>query len=154
MEREINGKMVETDPEGYLVNLEDWSEELAGTCGVGSCIITREAITIHQSDHFDLTHVPLSCTAAPIFDTSGNLAAVLTGSPAAPVLTATRERLQLWSGPVALIAASAEGTAPSAFPPVGTREVAASGASDARAVRLSALLPHAFGPDSLATGKA
>ncbi len=55
----------------------DWSEQLAGTCGVGSCIITREAITIHQSDHFDLTHTPLSCTAAPIFDTSGNLAAVL-----------------------------------------------------------------------------
>jgi transcriptional regulator of acetoin/glycerol metabolism len=55
----------------------DWSEELAGTCGVGSCIITREAITIHQSDHFDLTHTPLSCTAAPIFDTEGNLAAVL-----------------------------------------------------------------------------
>lgn len=55
----------------------DWSEHLAGTCGVGSCIITREAITIHQSDHFDLTHTPLSCTAAPIFDTKGNLAAVL-----------------------------------------------------------------------------
>jgi tRNA 2-thiouridine synthesizing protein E len=29
MERNINGKIVETDPEGYLVNLEDWSEELA-----------------------------------------------------------------------------------------------------------------------------
>lgn len=55
----------------------DWSEELAGTCGVGSCIITREAITIHQTDHFDLTHTPLSCTAAPIFDTGGNLTAVL-----------------------------------------------------------------------------
>lgn len=55
----------------------DWSEQLAGTCGVGSCIITGEAITIHQSDHFDLTHTPLSCTAAPIFDTDGNLAAVL-----------------------------------------------------------------------------
>lgn len=55
----------------------DWSEELAGTCGVGSCIITREPITIHQSDHFDLTHTPLSCTAAPIFDTDGNLSAVL-----------------------------------------------------------------------------
>jgi transcriptional regulator of acetoin/glycerol metabolism len=55
----------------------DWSEDLAGTCGVGSCIVTREAITIHQSDHFDLTHTPLSCTAAPIFDTAGNLAAVL-----------------------------------------------------------------------------
>ncbi len=29
MERNINGKIVETDPEGYLVNLEDWTEELA-----------------------------------------------------------------------------------------------------------------------------
>ncbi|MDN5568480.1 MAG: sigma-54-dependent Fis family transcriptional regulator [Paracoccus sp. (in: a-proteobacteria)] len=55
----------------------DWSEQLAGTCGVGSCIVTGEAITIHQTDHFDLHHTPLSCTAAPIFDTSGQLAAVL-----------------------------------------------------------------------------
>ncbi len=55
----------------------DWSEDVAGTCGVGSCIITKQAITVHQSDHFDLTHTPLSCTAAPIFDTSGQLTAVL-----------------------------------------------------------------------------
>ncbi|NBE07501.1 sigma-54-dependent Fis family transcriptional regulator [Paragemmobacter ruber] len=55
----------------------DWSEQLAGTCGVGSCLVTQQAITIHQTDHFDLTHTPLSCTAAPIFDTSGNLTAVL-----------------------------------------------------------------------------
>lgn len=55
----------------------DWSENLAGTCGVGSCIATGEAITIHQTDHFDLTHTPLSCTAAPIFDTHGALSAVL-----------------------------------------------------------------------------
>nr|WP_319384910.1 sigma-54-dependent Fis family transcriptional regulator [uncultured Roseibium sp.] len=55
----------------------DWSEDLAGTCGVGSCIVTGEAVTIHQGDHFGLSHTPLSCTAAPIFDTSGKLAAVL-----------------------------------------------------------------------------
>jgi transcriptional regulator of acetoin/glycerol metabolism len=55
----------------------DWSEDLAGTCGVGSCIVTKKAVTVHQSDHFDLTHTPLSCTAAPIFDSSGNLTAVL-----------------------------------------------------------------------------
>jgi sigma-54 dependent transcriptional regulator, acetoin dehydrogenase operon transcriptional activator AcoR len=55
----------------------DWSENVAGTCGVGSCIVTEQAITVHQSDHFDLTHTPLSCTAAPIFDTSGQLTAVL-----------------------------------------------------------------------------
>lgn len=55
----------------------DWTEELAGTCGVGSCIVTGKVITIHQTDHFGLAHTPLSCTAAPIYDTRGQLAAVL-----------------------------------------------------------------------------
>lgn len=54
-----------------------WSEDRAGTCGVGACIVTGEAVTIHQTDHFDLHHTPLSCTAAPIFDTVGKLSAVL-----------------------------------------------------------------------------
>ncbi len=55
----------------------DWTENRAGTCGIGSCIATGEAITIHQTDHFDVTHTPLSCTAAPIYDTNGLLSAVL-----------------------------------------------------------------------------
>lgn len=29
MELNINGAIVETDPEGYLVNLSDWSEDVA-----------------------------------------------------------------------------------------------------------------------------
>jgi TusE/DsrC/DsvC family sulfur relay protein len=29
MQLQINGTQVETDPEGYLVNLEDWSPEVA-----------------------------------------------------------------------------------------------------------------------------
>ncbi|EFO32009.1 acetoin catabolism regulatory protein [Roseibium sp. TrichSKD4] len=55
----------------------DWSENLAGTCGVGSCLVTGQALTIHQADHFGLAHTPLSCTSAPIYDTCGQLAAVL-----------------------------------------------------------------------------
>ncbi|WP_424974734.1 sigma-54-dependent Fis family transcriptional regulator [Dinoroseobacter sp. S124A] len=55
----------------------DWSEDLAGTCGVGSCIVTGEAVTIHQDDHFGIAHTPLSCTAAPIYDSLGQLSAVL-----------------------------------------------------------------------------
>ncbi|TIQ39213.1 MAG: sigma-54-dependent Fis family transcriptional regulator, partial [Mesorhizobium sp.] len=39
----------------------EWSESRTGTCGVGSCIVTGEAMTIHQTDHFDTTHTPLSC---------------------------------------------------------------------------------------------
>jgi len=56
----------------------------------------------------------------------------LTGTPAAPVLTATSERLQWWSGIVGVVAATAERSAPSAYPKVRTQEVAASGASDAQ----------------------
>lgn len=55
----------------------NWSEDLAGTCGVGSCLVTGEAVTIHQSDHFGVAHTPLSCTSAPIYDMQGQLAAVL-----------------------------------------------------------------------------
>lgn len=55
----------------------EWSEPRAGTCAVGSCLATGEALTIHQDDHFDLTHTPLTCSAAPIYDTDGTVAAVL-----------------------------------------------------------------------------
>jgi transcriptional regulator of acetoin/glycerol metabolism len=55
----------------------DWSETLAGTNGVGTTIATGEALVVHKSDHFDATHIPLTCTAAPIFDAAGKLAAVL-----------------------------------------------------------------------------
>ncbi|MEQ5872183.1 sigma-54-dependent Fis family transcriptional regulator [Sagittula sp. NFXS13] len=55
----------------------NWSEDLAGTCGVGACIVTQEPVTVHQDDHFGNAHTRLSCTAAPIFDSLGGLAAVL-----------------------------------------------------------------------------
>ncbi|TYC61800.1 sigma-54-dependent Fis family transcriptional regulator [Rhodobacterales bacterium] len=55
----------------------NWAEGLAGTCGVGACIFTKEPVTVHQDDHFGNAHTALSCTAAPIFDSLGQLAAVL-----------------------------------------------------------------------------
>ncbi len=55
----------------------DWNEQHAGTCAVGTCIHTGEALVVHQTDHFDATHIPLTCTAAPVYDPSGALAAVL-----------------------------------------------------------------------------
>ena len=44
---------------------------------MGTCITTGEALSVHQTDHFDATHIPLTCTAAPIYDPSGAMAAVL-----------------------------------------------------------------------------
>jgi transcriptional regulator of acetoin/glycerol metabolism len=55
----------------------EWSERNAGTCGVGACLSSGEPITIHQTDHFDMAHTPLSCTAAPIYRSNGTLMGVL-----------------------------------------------------------------------------
>ncbi|MGH6807332.1 MAG: sigma-54-dependent Fis family transcriptional regulator, partial [Ensifer adhaerens] len=55
----------------------EWSESRAGTCAVGACIVSGEPVIIHQDDHFDASHIGLTCTAAPVFDTLGDLTAVL-----------------------------------------------------------------------------
>ncbi|MEC5344602.1 sigma-54-dependent Fis family transcriptional regulator [Brenneria populi] len=55
----------------------EWSETYAGTCAVGTVLATGEALTVHQDDHFDATHIPLTCTAVPLFDPKGPLHAVL-----------------------------------------------------------------------------
>ncbi|MCW2240226.1 sigma-54-dependent Fis family transcriptional regulator [Azospirillum canadense] len=55
----------------------DWNEGRAGTCAVGTCIATGEPLTVHQTDHFDATHIALTCTASPVYDSGGELAAVL-----------------------------------------------------------------------------
>ena len=55
----------------------DWNEQYAGTCAVGTCIQEQQALTCHRVDHFDATHISLTCTSAPIRDPSGNLLAVL-----------------------------------------------------------------------------
>lgn len=55
----------------------DWDERYAGTCAVGTCLHDARAITCHQREHFDATHIALTCTAAPITDPQGNVIAVL-----------------------------------------------------------------------------
>lgn len=55
----------------------DWNEYHAGTCAVGTCISESQALTCHREDHFDATHINLTCTSAPITDPQGRLLAVL-----------------------------------------------------------------------------
>lgn len=55
----------------------DWDERFAGTCAVGTCLHDRQAIICHHQEHFDATHISLTCTAAPIADPQGNVMAVL-----------------------------------------------------------------------------
>jgi Transcriptional activator of acetoin/glycerol metabolism len=44
---------------------------------VGTCIQEQQALTCHRTNHFDSSHIGLTCTAAPIKDPFGQLLAVL-----------------------------------------------------------------------------
>jgi transcriptional regulator of acetoin/glycerol metabolism len=55
----------------------DWSELRAGTCGVGTCIVERTPVVCHGADHFDVSHIHLSCNSAPLFDPMGELLGIL-----------------------------------------------------------------------------
>ncbi|GGD60840.1 hypothetical protein GCM10011411_21320 [Aurantiacibacter arachoides] len=59
----------------------------------------------------------------------GSLAAVVSGSPQAPVLIATEGHVGRWQGMVGMIAEAAQEPAARAYPPVATRVVGTSGAS-------------------------
>jgi AraC-like DNA-binding protein len=81
-----------------------WSEEVEGTNGIGTCIAEERPITVHRDQHLRVRHTNLSCSAAPIFDGSGNLMAVLDVSSIDPALS---ERSHALTG--ALTQASARG---------------------------------------------
>jgi transcriptional regulator of acetoin/glycerol metabolism len=54
-----------------------WSEQELGTNGMGTCLMTRQPIVIHRSDHFLAQNTDLTCSAAPIFDLQGRVIAAL-----------------------------------------------------------------------------
>ena len=60
----------------------DWSEACEGTNGIGTCLVERQALTIHQDEHFRGRHTGLTCSASPVFDPHGELLAVLDVSSA------------------------------------------------------------------------
>ncbi|KPM80665.1 sigma-54-dependent Fis family transcriptional regulator [Cobetia sp. UCD-24C] len=55
----------------------DWNERYAGTSAAGTCLHDGAAVTCHQREHFDATHIDLTCTAAPITDPQGRVIASL-----------------------------------------------------------------------------
>jgi transcriptional regulator of acetoin/glycerol metabolism len=55
----------------------DWSEACEGTNGIGTCVVERQPLTIHRTEHFRSRHIGLTCSASPVFDPTGQLLAVL-----------------------------------------------------------------------------
>lgn len=54
-----------------------WSEEMAGTNGMGTCLAAGGPVWVHQGDHFFPRLAQLTCSAVPVYDPYGEIAAVL-----------------------------------------------------------------------------
>ncbi len=54
-----------------------WSETEAGTNGMGTCLAAAGPVTVQRDDHFFTQFTQLTCSAVPVFDPSGEIAAVL-----------------------------------------------------------------------------
>ncbi|WP_043288595.1 sigma-54-dependent Fis family transcriptional regulator [Paraburkholderia oxyphila] len=63
-----------------------WSEDEAGTNGIGTCLAEGEAIAVRQHEHFFSRHAALTCSAAPVFDERGSIVAVLDVTSRSPLL--------------------------------------------------------------------
>ena len=56
---------------------EDWSENVRGTNGIGTCIAEKRRAVILRDQHYHARHIGMSCFGAPVFNSHGDLQAVL-----------------------------------------------------------------------------
>ena len=52
-----------------------WQEQMVGTNGIGTCLVSRQPITVYGSAHFNESFAKFTCTAAPIFGPDGQVLA-------------------------------------------------------------------------------
>jgi transcriptional regulator of acetoin/glycerol metabolism len=63
-----------------MVNGARWSETAQGTNGIGTCLMEKRPIVVHREEHFFTKNTGLTCSAAPIFEPTGEIAGVLDAS--------------------------------------------------------------------------
>ena len=54
-----------------------WNENMVGTNGIGTCIVSRRPVTVAGAAHYNQSLRGFTCTAAPIFAPDGRVAPVL-----------------------------------------------------------------------------
>jgi len=62
-----------------------WSETVAGTNGMGTCLASAAPVAVQREDHFFTQFTGLTCSAVPVYDPSGEMAAVLDVSSRSPM---------------------------------------------------------------------
>jgi hypothetical protein len=55
------------DAHGFVPGA-DWKEELVGTNGIGTPLVSRRPVQVHSAEHFVSTHHTWTCAGAPITD--------------------------------------------------------------------------------------
>ena len=83
---DVNGLIIQTLGDADFIEKADrvalrpgvaWSEESKGTNAIGTAIAERTPTVIHGSQHYLEANRFLTCSAAPIFDVTGNVIGVL-----------------------------------------------------------------------------
>jgi len=92
---DVESAVVLTDTDGVIVHMVSspefaaevgplglrvggmWSETEAGTNGMGTCIAAAGPVSVRRDDHFFSQFTQLTCSAVPVYDPSGEIAAVL-----------------------------------------------------------------------------
>lgn len=57
-----------------------WRESLQGTNALGTCAVVKQPVLVHGHEHYMNCYKTLTCAAAPIFDSEGNVIAILDAS--------------------------------------------------------------------------
>ncbi|MGB7269346.1 MAG: GAF domain-containing protein [Albidovulum sp.] len=60
----------------------NWSEEVEGTNGIGTCLAEKRSVIIHRDEHFHSRNIGMSCIDVPIYGAEGQLIAALDVSSA------------------------------------------------------------------------
>lgn len=83
---DVNGRIIQTLGDADFIEKADrvalspgvaWSEESKGTNAIGTAIAEQAPTVVHGGQHYLEANRFLTCSAAPIFDVSGNVIGVL-----------------------------------------------------------------------------
>ncbi|KKD59858.1 hypothetical protein RN22_13930 [Grimontia sp. AD028] len=77
VERYLDSNVAKELGDERLGNGSVWSESVAGTNGVGTCLETGRPITVFAGDHFSNSFRHLTCSAAPLIGPDGKIFGVL-----------------------------------------------------------------------------
>ncbi len=70
----------------------NWSENISGTNGIGTCLVEKSPVLIRTGEHFFHEMFNATCTVSPIFDSKGKIMAALNATTLLPE-TANQNKL-------------------------------------------------------------